>query len=101
MWKMDVGERAALIDQSVLSLGHPHSLCVTDIQHVKSAIYFPLMFETSSKFIFFNLKLKAFSSRLSGSFSYLITCMFSYFTSEVNCVFVNCSLLKGKAALQV
>lgn len=41
---MDVGKRAAYLDQSVLLLGRPDSVCVTDIQHVNSAIFFPLMF---------------------------------------------------------
>lgn len=40
MWTMDVGKRAAHLDQSVLLLGHPDSVCVTDIQHVNSAIFF-------------------------------------------------------------
>lgn len=37
---MDVGERAARIDQSVLFLGHHGSVCVTDIQQVNSAFFF-------------------------------------------------------------
>lgn len=41
---MDVGKRAAYLDQSVLLLGRLDSVCVTDIQHVNSAIFFPLMF---------------------------------------------------------
>lgn len=40
---MDVGKRAAYLDQSVLLLRRPDSVCVTDIQHVNSAIFFPLM----------------------------------------------------------
>lgn len=74
---MGVGERAALTDQSVVSLGHPDSMCVTDIQHVKSAIYFPVMFHLRqvANLFFFNAKLKAFSRKLSGS------CVFSYFRS--------------------
>lgn len=98
VWKVDMGERAVHIDQSVLFLGHHGSVSVTNIQHVDSAIFCPLISDLRqvANFNFFlNPKLKAFPNRLSDC------CMFSYFTSEVNYVtLVNCSLLKGKVALQ-
>lgn len=41
MWKMEVGKRAAHIDQTY-SFGIL-TLCITDVQHENSAIFFPLM----------------------------------------------------------